>query len=286
MFAEHKKNVLESYRLLKASGPLSENLKLPAPAKLRDECGAIIERRFSKDDREILSSFFGHQDDLAGYVDAIEAIDIDLFKPLIRFMNGTVQNPHSKHVELLAWLIDYHPRPHRVKDMYHVPNGDQISPAVAIKKEDKKVEPKSAEFATTAAARKPSKNKNKMLLGILFLSITVLSFILFFKLRGIENEVQKCMYWNGAEFKPISCNEKPGDSDAQVIAKDSDKMINFKRDTRADTLTASSIGKIWYIKINGKVEYYTAPGAPPLYPDRRLLPLTAYILNKYPRNPG
>ncbi|WP_144250764.1 hypothetical protein [Mucilaginibacter corticis] len=220
------------------------------------------------------------------YVKAIEDVDIDLFRPLIRFMNDTVANPHSKHVELLAWLIDYKPRPNRVKDMYDVSGDDQNkTPSINLVENDQ-TQSEDVEISLVAGNAPEPPKINKRVIALSALSLLVLFVGLFFAFRGRNNIVQKCMYWNGEEFKPIACDEKPDDTNAVVIAKDSDKMVHFRRDTRADTLTASSIGKIWYIKINGRVEYYTAPGAPPLYPDRRLLPLTVYILNKYPRSPG
>jgi hypothetical protein len=91
------------------------------------------------------------------------------------------------------------------------------------------------------------------------------------------------MYWANDHYEPISCNKRPNDTTIAVIALDSVKQQHFKRITHADTLTASSIGKVWYVKVNGGLEYYTSAGEHPLYPEKRLLPLTIHILDKYPR---
>jgi len=118
-------------------------------------------------------------------------------------------------------------------------------------------------------------------------TILALGFIGFQIFRNNKGgSIQKCMYWKGDHYEPIACNEKPADTTVMVIGLDSNKLVHFKRITRADTLTAASIGKVWYIKVNDHVEYYTSPGEPPAYPGRRLLPLSAHILDVHPRHPG
>jgi hypothetical protein len=52
---------------------------------------------------------------------------------------------------------------------------------------------------------------------------------------------------------------------------------------RPDTLTQRALGHVWYSKIDGLVEFYTAGGIHPVHRERRLRPLTAYILQKYAR---
>ena len=281
MFADHQAKVFKRYQQLKVEGPLSANLKVPAPARLRDECESVIEKRFSKDDQEILSSFFGEHADLDDYVRAIGDIDIDLFRPLERFMKGSVLNPHTKHVELLAWLIDYNPRPYRATDMYAVPEKPTIE-LIADPLHEKGDADNAQLFPGVRLTKKISLAKTA---GIVLMILIASGLVVYLVLGNYKNVgVQKCMYWTGDHYEAISCDAKPADTTATVIGLDSNKITHFKRITRADTLTAASIGKVWYIKINDDVEYYTSPGEPPAHPGRRLLPLTAHILDVHPRH--
>ena len=89
------------------------------------------------------------------------------------------------------------------------------------------------------------------------------------------------MFWNGDHYQPVSCNKKM--DGAMVYALDSLKTQRFKKITRADTLTNNSLGHVWYSKIDGAVEFYTADGFHPVHTERKLKPMTELILNKYAR---
>ncbi|MCZ4245267.1 hypothetical protein [Pedobacter punctiformis] len=90
---------------------------------------------------------------------------------------------------------------------------------------------------------------------------------------------QDCMYWTGDRYQPIVCDQKKGDT--PIIALDTQKVAHLKRITQPDTLTLNSLGKVWYVKIGGKPEFYTSDGFHPVYNDRRLKPTTEYILKEY-----
>lgn len=85
------------------------------------------------------------------------------------------------------------------------------------------------------------------------------------------------MYWTGDQC--IACNKKIGDT--SIIALDTIKVAHLKKVIRPNTFTENSLGKIWYSKIEGKVEFFTSKGFHPIYTDRRLRPVTMYMLNKY-----
>ena len=93
------------------------------------------------------------------------------------------------------------------------------------------------------------------------------------------NNGDGCMYWAGDHYQQIPCNQKMGET--LVIALDTEKLNSFKKITRQDTITQTDIGRIWYIKLNNKVEFFTASGNYPLDPTLRLKPVTDYIISKY-----
>jgi hypothetical protein len=88
-----------------------------------------------------------------------------------------------------------------------------------------------------------------------------------------------CMYWSEDHYKPIACNQKI--PNAMIIALDTAKLKTFKKITMPDTITYLDIGKVWYSKIDGKIEYYTSGGEHPIVFDHRLKPVTKYIIDKY-----
>ncbi|MBZ4188856.1 hypothetical protein [Niabella beijingensis] len=88
-----------------------------------------------------------------------------------------------------------------------------------------------------------------------------------------------CMYWTGDHYQQISCTEKLGDT--LILALDPEKLRSFKKITRPDTITGQSKGGVWYVKINGQIEFYTSDGYHPTDRQLRLKPVTDYIIKKY-----
>lgn len=88
-----------------------------------------------------------------------------------------------------------------------------------------------------------------------------------------------CMYWHEDHYEPVKCDQKI--PNAMVIALDVTKLKKFRKITRPDTITYGAIGKVWYSKIGGEIEYYTSGGAHPVVFNRKLRPITIYIIDKY-----
>lgn len=88
-----------------------------------------------------------------------------------------------------------------------------------------------------------------------------------------------CMEWIDDHYEQVPCSSKP--NGRHVIAVDPQKLKYFRKINKPDTLTMDDIGKVWYIKLNGKMEFYTAEGFHPLDMNRRLRPISAYIIDKY-----
>ncbi|MFP3592170.1 hypothetical protein [Chryseobacterium sp. SIMBA_038] len=90
----------------------------------------------------------------------------------------------------------------------------------------------------------------------------------------------ECMYWNGSEYKLVDCNDKNPRFDKK-IPMDKDNLQFFKRILRKDTLTyENAVGKTWYSKYNGEVEFFTKDGTDP-DTGRELRKSTPLMLEKY-----
>lgn len=88
-----------------------------------------------------------------------------------------------------------------------------------------------------------------------------------------------CVVWNDDHYEPAACSSR-----ASVLGSfgvDTGTVRKLRRITMPDTITRNSIKRLWYTKIDGQIEYFTAPGFHPSHPDRVLKPLTIYMYNKY-----
>jgi len=95
---------------------------------------------------------------------------------------------------------------------------------------------------------------------------------------GPINE-KSCMYWDKNEYKLVDCEDK--DPTRSLMPKDTIQLRYFKRITRKDTLTIdNALGRTWYSKYNGNVEFFTMDGVDPDN-GRELRSSTPYIIDKY-----
>lgn len=97
---------------------------------------------------------------------------------------------------------------------------------------------------------------------------------------GILDQGPHCMYWDKNEYKPVDCDDK-NPIYGQKIPFDYETMEYFKRIERKDTLTVdNAVGKVWYSKYNGEVEFFTADGIDPNN-GRELRKATPFMIDKY-----
>ncbi|MFI5161214.1 MAG: hypothetical protein ACHQHN_08045 [Sphingobacteriales bacterium] len=273
MFDDYKAAVLQDYKIKKASNLLSLNLAYPTAAKLKAECLLLCEA-YQRKDEQILKSFFGGQEDPAGYRSAVRKCDADKFKPLRNFLKGRTGTTDEKNIELLAWLTGFEPRPYQP--------GFDYQRATEIAAGGKQIKELRQDDSVIAARRRGTW-KRAVMTGISILIFGVGAYLLFNHSTkpalNITNGKEKCMYWAGDHYQPVSCNQKLGDT--LVYALDVIKVTHFKRITDPDTLTRKSLGRVWYLKLNNKIEFYTSPGFHPVHVEKRLKPVTGYILDKY-----
>jgi hypothetical protein len=89
---------------------------------------------------------------------------------------------------------------------------------------------------------------------------------------------RQCMYWAGDHYQSSSCNIKLGDT--AIIAFDEQKA-RLKKINRPDTISYKAIGRVWYVKIDKGIEYYTADGFHPIDTRRKLHPITKYMIDMH-----
>jgi len=263
IFRDYQQSVFREYERLKRIGlPLS--LLEPTPAGLRDECLLVCSKRFDRRDMFTLERFFGAANDEASFSKAIERCETDKFRPLVNYMIGKTREPDRIIIELLAWLIDYEGRPYAMEKPPITPGQRGVEP-----QGDSFQEPRDGGVATPRPVLSVGRVR-VIIAGI----CAVIGIVVFLMYRGKPRE---CMEWVGDRYVSVPCSIKN-----DVIPLDSNKLVNFKRITDLKNITRASIGRVWYVKLpGGQIEYYTSDGFDPVFTDRRLKPLTAYMYAKH-----
>lgn len=99
-------------------------------------------------------------------------------------------------------------------------------------------------------------------------------------MSGIDSAVEKSyMYWDGEKY--IATDSSYISPEFDVVAINEHQLKFLRRITRKDTMTVeNSIGRTWYSKCYGEVEFFTADG---IDPDTKteLRKSSSYIIDKY-----
>lgn len=297
LFPEYAQEVLEGYHKKVASGQLSSRLSRPTPAKIRDECVDVCRTRYLVKDEKALEMFFGRNSGQEGYLRVIKGFDVDKFKPLINFLKDGKIKTDDKNVELLAWLIDFQTRPFEygrpiMPQTEEPSNGEKSAMhADGIVRTTSPLDSGTGtigpDLTTMSVPRSGIESihwQRKWKWGIVIV-VAFITFLSGFNVWNASNTMRKasngdsCMFWKEDHYEKISCGRKM--KFAEVIALDQYLLDNFKKITSPDTITQKSIGKVWYSKINGEREYFTAMGYHPVKRDVQLKPITEYILINY-----
>jgi hypothetical protein len=264
---EYRELVLTYFDQKLAFNELPLELVSPTRRSLKDHCINICTQRFAEKDELLLSSMFGHKENQAAYIKAIQNTSADDFRTIHNFLNDRSINTGFNNICLLAWMIGFEPRP------YH--------PGLKYSEQIMKI-PEVAERETLLGSEPevtipPRKNTNIVLVlgGLTLLFLSSLFVIKTTRPTGREG----CMIWRDDHYEPINCSERS--NLAHVYPINRSLVENFQKISRPDTLTLHSVRRVWYIKSKGRVEFYTAPGPYPLDSSKRLLPMTDHILKKY-----
>lgn len=294
IFADYQSLVLQEYKRMRAAGMLSHRLIRLTPAKIKEECELVCDRRYDRRDEKTLEEFFGRGGgDRLAWLKVIKQFEPGRFKPIINFVKGKTTWPDEKVVELMAWLIDFKPRPHESERIYPIIGTDD--PAVntyelAVGSHEKEEEakprqvPRQSEKSEGAGTiRKPSSRQRKRKIVIPVLVIATAIVVIYWAWPNSSSLVPMghgaCMYWTGDHYEQIPCNQKLGAT--VVIPLDSEKIAHFKKITRPDTITENALGSIWYAKFNGVYECFTSPGHHPIDTNLELKLLTDYVLIRH-----
>lgn len=280
LFADYKNEVIDTFIAKRAAGRLPLPLIEPTPAGLRDECLSRYREAHSQKDEESLKIFFGTKGNAADYYRLIETMEIDKFRPLVSFFRNPSINTKNKNIELLAYLIDFEPRPFQFR--YNEPEAPLPPPP----KPEQPAEPSKSDIGEGSKRSDPSlKLKEKVdepkdtnpqrgrytsaRMLIIVIAIAVIG--------GIAMTIKPThMYWTGNEYKRVFFWTAL--EEAQLVPFDENLFRNFKRITRRETIKKRDIYNVWYAKLTrDSIEFYTDSAAHPIDTTKTLKPMTEYI---------
>jgi hypothetical protein len=285
---EYKKLVLADFDQKILAQQLPAELISLTPGNLKSASVNICDDRFDPKDGIILDSFFGKKENAYAYRQAIQNSSVDVFRPLINLLKKRSIKPSLKNVNLLAWLIDFRPRPYHPSLIIANINQDCTN-INQEKTPDSLLGPTATDAAEyeadpvplTPLLKKPlAKNKKLMIACVLLMIVALTSYLVINYQTSPEiTGHEGCMFWHSDHYQPIDCSRKFLHS--QLYPIDHKLVDGFKRITLPDTLTMRSLGKVWYAKFRGRIEFYTQGGAHPVDTNKRLLPMSDHILKKY-----
>jgi len=82
----------------------------PTRKQIKEACLWLLETRNDKYDNQILNRFFQFKNGENRF-HAIDRSKGDKFKPIVNFLTGETKSTTTANLELIAWLIDFKPRP-------------------------------------------------------------------------------------------------------------------------------------------------------------------------------
>jgi hypothetical protein len=321
MPTSYQKLVLAYFEQKKNQHTLSKNLLKPTPAGLREECLYVYAEKRKIESEPILRRFFGPLESGNDFTQRIRKCAADKFKPLAIFLKGGTSTPQDKHIELLAWLIDF-PRvsdqtiePQKnVEEESLVSSKQQFTGQVAVdimisQNESSRGQSDRQSFITLDKQSSSERWNEKSFLNqpinqsypgesdtrrYLF---KIGRFIVPLKFRwSIASFMAVGMTLFGSYIffqRNNQCMYWNGVQyqsiacnekidGAAIIALDTFKLAHLKRITRNDTITRNALGHVWYVKIKAdSAEFYTAAGNYPADNKKKLSPMTNYMLKKY-----
>ncbi|MDT3402253.1 hypothetical protein [Mucilaginibacter terrae] len=266
--------------------------------KIRDYCVERIERGVEPDDHRAISDYLKMKAGDREYLTAVNATDADYFQALYQFLKEPSRNPASAIVELVSWLVDFQDRPFAkylanqhtqpveakedvIRDQENERQSDHagkeeqetvISTRSGIPTNEVNIRPLVSNTSGTGVQGDKPKSviTRQWYIGI---AMILLLGVIYWRYTHIN----ECMYWDNYHYVATSCNvPRP---DTPLIALDEARLKHFTRIERIDTITKNSVGKLWWVSIDGQIEIYTSGGTHPLYPNKTLKKVTDYVVN-------
>lgn len=296
----YRKEILEKYQLEK-EGELSPYFFEPTPGLIKEACIALIEKRRTDEDIKILRSFFKTKGE-ENILSSIEKIDIDKFRPIVKFLKEGSTTPKGPSLELASWLVGFEPRPFikyiqwRGKEKKRKELVDDSIPNKQNSEDldfEEKKQVKEKERLEEIDREKVKKKKKRRWVLIISISIAFGAIImttplikeLIFKPSTSIIKSEECITWVDSAYIQVSCDLGPFSKDGNPVKPMNRMELKNMRKVEVNAAYRffSEDGKplIWYYKNkDDEHEYFTAPGLHPTTGET-LRKITPHIIQTY-----
>lgn len=268
-FSNYKEAIKAQYADQKL-GVYANFLMQPTPARLRDLGIILFKENKNQNDKQIFQSFLGFEFE-ANSIQKIKN-ETDKFKPLATFLKNETELSDYNAADFLAILVGFELRPY--SKFLHQGNAE-------VKRFDNEPKEKEEKLVRTSDPQydvlinKKSKGKS-IAIAAGFVGLLVGSYV-------VKKEVfpaKECIQWNDDHYEEVVCEgNKIGFADVNPIFDKNEDLLDFKKIEVCDTTTFFKNDQpiVWYIKQDGKCEYFNAPGLHPIS-GKPLRPITKHII--------
>ena len=273
----------------------SPYLKNATEARVKKACLLAYKKKNSFSDKTILRNFLEVPED--GDLDlALKKAEVGKFRPIVNFFKNETKDPRDQTIDLVAWLIDFkfensdEISKEDIKDLLNQPEKTEKNKQEKEENNEENIETdktKKIPSSKKTHERRKSIFKEKATIGVLIVIVIAitsgLASLLFSNKKNTTPFLnftgqEKYMYWLGDHYQPTNNARIKG---VNIVPFNAKLVSDFRKITDQDTLTTRSVGKVWYVKINNKPEFYTTSGFHPGDTRRILKPLSKYMAEKY-----
>ncbi|WP_108424525.1 hypothetical protein [Flagellimonas amoyensis] len=284
----YQEEVLKKYRREKG-GEMSGYLANPTRRQIREACIWLLDKRKMRYDEHTLIRFFQFQEGKSKIVQ-MQQFKPDRFLPIVNFLKGKTNDTGPENLELIAWLIDFQPRPYeeflKSYGSTHAFETDEQEPEYITLRVASEVPISPPEKKEEEELKK----RRRLIITISIVFTTLLFIILvikpsLFNSNPIPNTENHCMAWADSLYVEVSCTSNPySDFGTKVEPMDRVKLNSFKKvevSMATDFFSEDEKPLIWYFKTkDGEMEFFTAPGLHPITGET-LRKITPYIIETY-----
>jgi len=283
------KNTLEDYLLTvkqqverAKSGTYASFLLNPSPAQLRNFCLLLLDNKLNKSDEAIFRIFFQAPEDVV-LRKSIENFDVEKFKAVGNFLKGISQTTNIASLNLIAILTDCTPRPFNrfIKEEKSTVTEPLGLPSVPIKN----LIVNTITSPTTVLIA----IKQKTVLFSQIVKIVLLSIMLLSTAYGVKEAVypnKQCMQWQTDHYEAVECDVSKKNRGFNTVIPFDAITLKIKRIevNKKTPFFHNDTPLVWYLKRNGKPEFFS--NGPGYYPEtnKPLKPITQYMIDKYVKN--
>ncbi|MGL2988256.1 hypothetical protein ACSVH5_11735 [Flavobacterium sp. RSSA_27] len=275
-FEEYKEGIKAQFQVIKRVGIYgSGDLSNVTPAQLRDLCLRMAENKMSPKDEMIFRYFFNAKEE-EKLTRAIENYGIGKLKSVISFLKGEKNSENRNRIELAAILVDFNPRPFH---SYFKNEGNELNNEEMILKDNKG----DAQFSVVSEGGRVMNDFQRKSLLIRYKKVFTIGAVLFGLGIGFGTLLPKneCMQWNTNHYEVVDCSTESSDFFDSRVPISKEKLGLKKLDSKKiNTYFENGQPKVWYAKIDGKIELFNQPGLHPTT-GKTLKPITPYIIKKY-----